>query len=48
MKIFNADENLSLKNTEQIHKQVILITISQKLDLNLKILKKFIEDCDKI
>lgn len=48
MEIFNSDKNLILKNTEQIYKQVILITISQKLDLNLKILKKLIEDCDKI
>lgn len=47
MKIFNGNENLSLINSEKIQKQVILITISQKLNLNLNDLKKLFEDCDK-
>ncbi len=48
MKIFNGNENLSLINTEKIHKQVILISISQKLDLNLNNLRKLFKNCDEI
>ena len=48
MKIFSGDENISLVNSEKIHKQVILITISQKLNLNLDDLKRLIKDCDEI
>lgn len=33
MKIFSGDENISLVNSEKIHKQVILITISEKIKL---------------
>ena len=48
MKIFSGDENVSLTNSEKIHKQVILITISQKLNLNLDNLKKLFKDCDEV